>query len=227
MVQGLSQVFSITLYVLWKSFFMLYGEEVVLMVSFLMILTELAWRLIQYFVRSYGWSIAFSVCITSQFHSFIMLFQAFICLRDNLTVVLLISSEHPGSRQSPSEFVIPVAKYCKAINTQVDVGMRFRMVFETEESSVRRWAPVKEVRILQLISIKVFLSNTSLIACLQFILTVPETFVLKLQIHGHYYWDWGPWSHQVAEIRLALSQGMSNWNQLKLCENVCVALSAL
>jgi hypothetical protein len=84
-----------------------------------------------------AWS-AFSVCITSQFHSFIMLFQAFICLCDNLTVVLLISSEHPGFRQSPSEFVIPVAKYCKAINTQVDVGMRFRMVFETEESSVRR-----------------------------------------------------------------------------------------
>lgn len=44
-------------------------------------------------------------------------------------------------RQSPSEFVIPVAKYQKAIcNLQVSVGMRFRMVFETEESSVRRWA---------------------------------------------------------------------------------------
>ncbi|CAK9258549.1 unnamed protein product [Sphagnum jensenii] len=42
-------------------------------------------------------------------------------------------------RQSPSEFVIPVAKYHKAINTQVNVGMRFRMVFETEESSVRRY----------------------------------------------------------------------------------------
>lgn len=43
-------------------------------------------------------------------------------------------------RQSPSEFVIPVAKYQKAIcNLQVSVGMRFRMVFETEESSVRRY----------------------------------------------------------------------------------------
>ncbi|KAG0627423.1 hypothetical protein M758_2G199800 [Ceratodon purpureus] len=43
-------------------------------------------------------------------------------------------------RQSPSEFVIPVAKYHKAIcNLQVSVGMRFRMVFETEESSVRRY----------------------------------------------------------------------------------------
>lgn len=43
-------------------------------------------------------------------------------------------------RQSPSEFVIPLAKYHKAVyNTQVTVGMRFRMVFETEESSVRRY----------------------------------------------------------------------------------------
>ncbi|CAK9875006.1 unnamed protein product [Sphagnum jensenii] len=42
-------------------------------------------------------------------------------------------------RQSPSEFVIPVAKYQKALLTQVNVGMRFRMVFETEESSVRRY----------------------------------------------------------------------------------------
>uniref|UniRef100_A0A7I4F3W5 Auxin response factor n=1 Tax=Physcomitrium patens TaxID=3218 RepID=A0A7I4F3W5_PHYPA len=43
-------------------------------------------------------------------------------------------------RQSPSEFVIPVAKYQKAIcHLQVSVGMRFRMVFETEESSVRRY----------------------------------------------------------------------------------------
>jgi hypothetical protein len=39
----------------------------------------------------------------------------------------------------PAIFVIPVAKYQKAVyNLQVSVGMRFRMVFETEESSVRR-----------------------------------------------------------------------------------------
>ena len=43
-------------------------------------------------------------------------------------------------RQSLSEFVIPLAKYHKAVySTQVTVGMRFRMVFETEESSVRRY----------------------------------------------------------------------------------------
>nr|PNR62228.1 hypothetical protein PHYPA_000652 [Physcomitrium patens] len=43
-------------------------------------------------------------------------------------------------RQSPSEFVIPLAKYQKAVySTQVTVGMRFRMVFETEESTVRRY----------------------------------------------------------------------------------------
>jgi hypothetical protein len=43
-------------------------------------------------------------------------------------------------RASPSEFVIPLAKYVKAVyHTRVSVGMRFRMLFETEESSVRRW----------------------------------------------------------------------------------------
>ncbi|KAK1422769.1 hypothetical protein QVD17_18055 [Tagetes erecta] len=43
-------------------------------------------------------------------------------------------------RASPTEFVIPLAKYIKAVyHTRVSVGMRFRMLFETEESSVRRY----------------------------------------------------------------------------------------
>nr|ADJ96372.1 auxin response factor 6-1 [Solanum lycopersicum] len=43
-------------------------------------------------------------------------------------------------RASPSEFVIPLAKYAKAVyHTRISVGMRFRMLFETEESSVRRY----------------------------------------------------------------------------------------
>ncbi|XP_057428565.1 auxin response factor 6-like isoform X2 [Lotus japonicus] len=44
------------------------------------------------------------------------------------------------SSASPSEFVIPLVKYVKAVyHTRVSVGMRFRMLFETEESSVRRY----------------------------------------------------------------------------------------
>ncbi|XP_076890600.1 auxin response factor 19-like [Bidens hawaiensis] len=42
-------------------------------------------------------------------------------------------------RASPAEFVIPLAKYNKAMYTQVSSGMRFRMMFETEESGVRRY----------------------------------------------------------------------------------------
>ncbi|KAL6282693.1 hypothetical protein ACE6H2_013622 [Prunus campanulata] len=43
-------------------------------------------------------------------------------------------------RASPSEFVIPLTKYIKAVyHTCISVGMRFRMLFETEESSVRRY----------------------------------------------------------------------------------------
>ncbi|KAL1223244.1 Auxin response factor 8 [Cardamine amara subsp. amara] len=45
---------------------------------------------------------------------------------------------HP--RSSSSEFVLPLSKYIKAVfHTRISVGMRFRMLFETEESSVRRY----------------------------------------------------------------------------------------
>ncbi|CAN6464552.1 unnamed protein product [Victoria cruziana] len=43
-------------------------------------------------------------------------------------------------RASPSEFVIPLAKYNKAVySNQLSLGMRFRMMFETEESGTRRY----------------------------------------------------------------------------------------
>ncbi|WOL13057.1 auxin response factor 6-like [Canna indica] len=43
-------------------------------------------------------------------------------------------------RANPSEFVIPLAKYAKAVlHTRLFMGMRFRMLFETPESSVRRY----------------------------------------------------------------------------------------
>ncbi|XP_052200171.1 auxin response factor 19-like isoform X2 [Diospyros lotus] len=43
-------------------------------------------------------------------------------------------------RASPSEFVIPLAKYYKAVcSNQISLGMRFRMLFETEESGTRRY----------------------------------------------------------------------------------------
>ncbi|KAM7480955.1 hypothetical protein LguiB_005538 [Lonicera macranthoides] len=43
-------------------------------------------------------------------------------------------------RASPSEFVIPLAKYYKAVcSHQISLGMRFRMMFETEESGTRRY----------------------------------------------------------------------------------------
>ncbi|CAH8375894.1 unnamed protein product [Eruca vesicaria subsp. sativa] len=42
-------------------------------------------------------------------------------------------------RASPSEFVVPLAKYNKALYSQVSLGMRFRMMFETEDCGVRRY----------------------------------------------------------------------------------------
>ncbi|KAJ4829694.1 hypothetical protein Tsubulata_023614 [Turnera subulata] len=43
-------------------------------------------------------------------------------------------------RTSPSEFVIPLAKYYRAVHShQISPGLRFRMMFETEESGTRRY----------------------------------------------------------------------------------------
>uniref|UniRef100_A0A803LRP9 Auxin response factor n=1 Tax=Chenopodium quinoa TaxID=63459 RepID=A0A803LRP9_CHEQI len=70
---------------------------------------------------------------------------------DSMHIGLLAAAAHAAStnsrftvffnpRASPSEFVVPLAKYVKAVyHTRVSVGMRFRMLFETEESSVRRY----------------------------------------------------------------------------------------
>lgn len=70
---------------------------------------------------------------------------------DSMHIGLLAAAAHAAStnscftvfynpRASPSEFVVPLSKYVKAVfHTRVSVGMRFRMLFETEESSVRRY----------------------------------------------------------------------------------------
>ncbi|KAK8936265.1 Auxin response factor 6 [Platanthera zijinensis] len=70
---------------------------------------------------------------------------------DSMHIGLLAAAAHAAATNSrftifynpracPSEFVIPLSKYIKAaFHTRVSVGMRFRMLFETEESSVRRY----------------------------------------------------------------------------------------
>ncbi|KAG0528055.1 hypothetical protein BDA96_06G285700 [Sorghum bicolor] len=70
---------------------------------------------------------------------------------DSMHIGLLAAAAHAAAtnsrftifynpRASPSEFVIPLPKYIKAVfHTRISVGMRFRMLFETEESSVRRY----------------------------------------------------------------------------------------
>ncbi|XP_061354987.1 auxin response factor 19-like [Gastrolobium bilobum] len=69
---------------------------------------------------------------------------------DSMHIGILAAAAHAASnnspftifynpRASPSEFVIPLAKFNKAMYTQVSLGMRFRMMFETEESGVRRY----------------------------------------------------------------------------------------
>nr|ANI70182.1 auxin response factor ARF10 [Salvia miltiorrhiza] len=71
---------------------------------------------------------------------------------DSMHIGLLAAAAHAAATNScftvfynprwasPSEFVISLSKYAKAVyHTRVSVGMRFRMLFETEESSVRRY----------------------------------------------------------------------------------------
>ncbi|KAJ9165995.1 hypothetical protein P3X46_020801 [Hevea brasiliensis] len=70
---------------------------------------------------------------------------------DSMHIGVLAAAAHAAANRSPftifynpracpSEFVIPLAKYRKAVyGTQVSVGMRFGMMFETEESGKRRY----------------------------------------------------------------------------------------
>ncbi|XP_028766651.1 auxin response factor 5 isoform X2 [Neltuma alba] len=70
---------------------------------------------------------------------------------DSMHIGVLAAAAHAAANQSPftvfynpractSEFVIPLAKYRKAVyGTQLSVGMRFGMMFETEESGKRRY----------------------------------------------------------------------------------------
>ncbi|KAL0325844.1 UNVERIFIED_CONTAM: Auxin response factor 5 [Sesamum radiatum] len=70
---------------------------------------------------------------------------------DSMHIGILAAAAHAAASRSPftifynpracpSEFVIPFAKYRKAVyGTQLSIGMRFGMMFETEESSKRRY----------------------------------------------------------------------------------------
>ncbi|CAL9148124.1 unnamed protein product [Musa hybrid cultivar] len=68
---------------------------------------------------------------------------------DSMHIGVLAAAAHAAANRSPftvyynpracpSEFIIPLTKYHKAAYTQVSIGMRFGMMFETEESSKRR-----------------------------------------------------------------------------------------
>ncbi|GMI92645.1 hypothetical protein HRI_002933800 [Hibiscus trionum] len=75
--------------------------------------------------------------------------QSSVISSDSMHIGILAAAAHAAAnnspftifynpRASPFEFVIPLTKYSKALYTQVSLGMRFRMLFETEESGVRR-----------------------------------------------------------------------------------------
>ncbi|GER26590.1 auxin response factor [Striga asiatica] len=70
---------------------------------------------------------------------------------DSMHIGILAAAAHAASSRSPftifynpracpSDFVVPFAKYQKAVySTQLSIGMRFGMMFETEESTKRRY----------------------------------------------------------------------------------------
>lgn len=58
----------------------------------------------------------------------------------NACFITIVERRQPRfCRAAPAEFVVPLAKYTKAMYAQVSLGMRFRMIFETEECGVRRY----------------------------------------------------------------------------------------
>ncbi|KAK4792915.1 hypothetical protein SAY86_023350 [Trapa natans] len=69
---------------------------------------------------------------------------------DSMHIGILAAAAHAVANNSPftifynprasaAEFVVPLAKYNKALYMHVSIGMRFRMMFETEESGIRRY----------------------------------------------------------------------------------------
>ena len=73
--------------------------------------------------------------IQGKYHSSIncLLVQGLLMMFVNLLSLLVC-------RACPTDFVIPASKYRKAIyGTQISAGMRFGMMFETEESGKRRY----------------------------------------------------------------------------------------
>jgi hypothetical protein len=92
------------------------------------------------------------------------------------------------------------------------------LVFEGKRAPVQSFLPT----LRNLNTFDLFLSNFSLsmlLAC--FVFPIYNKALLthltsKLQIYGHYHWDRRPRSHQVAKVRLALPQGRSNLNQVKI-----------
>ncbi|KAL3642839.1 hypothetical protein CASFOL_013654 [Castilleja foliolosa] len=77
--------------------------------------------------------------------------SSFVLSSDSMHIGILAAAAHAAAnnspftvfynpRASPSEFVIPLAKYYKAAcSNQISLGMRFRMMFETEESGTKRY----------------------------------------------------------------------------------------
>ncbi|KAJ8772652.1 hypothetical protein K2173_027829 [Erythroxylum novogranatense] len=77
--------------------------------------------------------------------------QSSVLSADSMHIGVLAAAAHAAANRSPftifynpracpSEFVVPMGKYRKAVfGTQISVGMRFGMMFETEESGKRRY----------------------------------------------------------------------------------------
>ena len=95
-------------------------------------------------------------------------------------------------RTSPSEFVIPLSKYRKSVHfTQVSVGMRFRMVFETEESTLRRCPTTYD-----------HVSLPTLLLHSDFLLSL-FSFLYLTKVYGNCNGNWGFKSKPLAWIKMA------------------------
>ncbi|TYH71755.1 hypothetical protein ES332_D05G206500v1 [Gossypium tomentosum] len=101
--------------------------------------------------HSYWWELGMQIVIKQLCHH--QFYLQIVCTLVSLPLLLKLLQIEPHSQSStiqalssvfcrscPSEFVIPMAKYCKSVYaTQVSAGMRFGMMFETEESGKRRY----------------------------------------------------------------------------------------
>ena len=101
-------------------------------------------------------------------------------------------------RLSQSEFIIPYSKFMKSFSQPFSAGLRFKMRYESDDATERRYAP----KVTMVFFLWDWKSYSDLIQIYDALLTC-ETI---LQIHGDHSRNWRCWPH-VAWFKVEMFDG--------------------